>query len=374
MKKKVKIFISMFSALFLMIALSLPVSAQPPPDLGLDEYDWQLPEEVSDDLEQNGVTPESIAPDFLSVDSALKYIFGLFTDSVSGPIKLTVSVIALILLCAVSDILCDTAGKDLHGVFSLVSVLVGAALLMLPISSLISSTGELVKAGCLFVEGFIPAFAGMIALGGRITAAAAVNTVVMAGAQAFAILASNIIMPAASCIMGVTLAGSVDPELKLGTLAEAAKKIIIWGLGLTMTLFVALLSLQSFITLPADGIAIKAARFTVANGVPFIGGTVSDALSVMQGGINVIRSNFGSFGIIAGGAMMLPSMVSVLLYKLAMSVSAAVSDMFGLPPLTGLLKCSESILSIILAVLVCFMLIIVISVSLMIFIGTGGTA
>lgn len=133
-----------------------------------------------------------------------------------------------------------------------------------------------------------------------------------------------------------------------------------------MTVFVALLAMQSFITVPSDNVGIKAARFTVSNGVPFIGGAVSDSLSVMYGGIGIIRNNFGVFGIITGGVLILPSIISVLCYKLAFSLAASFSDLFGISQLTGLMKCAEGVSSIITAMLVSFLLMAVISISLMI--------
>ena len=197
------------------------------------------------------------------------------------------------------------------------------------------------------------------------------NTVVMGGAQGYMQLASKILMPVSMSILGISLAGSVCGELKLETLAQAVKKTVIWILGLIMTVFVALLAMQSFITVPSDNVGIKAARFTVSNGVPFIGGAVSDSLSVMYGGIGIIRNNFGVFGIITGGVLILPSIISVLCYKLAFSLAASFSDLFGISQLTGLMKCAEVVSSIITAMLVSFLLMAVISISLMIFMAGG---
>lgn len=373
MKKNVKIILT-FTALILLLLLTSVNAAAQQPDLGLEDYVASLPPEVSDSLEESGITPDSISPDALSAQNVFDKLLSLVIGSLGDPIKLTVSILMIVLLCGIANALSESAGKNMQSVFSIVSVLVGAAMLISPVSSAINAASELVNAGKVFLEGFIPAFAGILLIGGQVNTSVVINSVVMAGAQLFAIISSGIIVPASSCIMGVTIAGSVDPELKLNAIAETAKKIVIWGLGLIMTVFVALLGLQSFITLPADGVAIKAARFTVSNGVPFIGGTVSDALSVMQGGINLIRSNFGSFGIVAGAMLILPSMISAACFKLALSLCSAVCDMFGLPALGGLLKSAESIMSIILAVLVCFMLMVVISISLMIFIGMGGAA
>ena len=239
-------------------------------------------------------------------------------------------------------------------------------------SDSLTAASKTLESGSVFLASFIPAFAGILATSGHVSSAAMFNTVVMGGAQGYMQLASKILMPVSMSILGISLAGSVCGELKLETLAQAVKKTVIWMLGLIMTVFVALLAMQSFITVPSDNVGIKAARFTVSNGVPFIGGAVSDSLSVMYGGIGIIRNNFGVFGIITGGVLILPSIISVLCYKLAFSLAASFSDLFGISQLTGLMKCAEGVSSIITAMLVSFLLMAVISISLMIFMA-GGT-
>ena len=67
------------------------------------------------------------------------------------------------------------------------------------------------------------------------------------------------------------------------------------------------------------------------------------------------------------GIIFAASPPSVLCYKLAFSLAASFSDLFGISQLTGLMKCAEGVSSIITAMLVSFLLMAVISISLMIF-------
>ncbi len=68
---------------------------------------------------------------------------------------------------------------------------------------------------------------------------------------------------------------------------------------------------------------------------------------------------------------MIPILISAVLYRIAFNAAASVSDALGTFRLTSLLKSAESVISVIIAVLVCFWLIAVVSTAIMLVIGTG---
>ena len=354
--------------IILLTAAAFPYRAYAEESVIIDGYSADIPPELEKSLSDAGITPQSIDSEALSVDKVIKNVTGMLWESIKSPLKLLISLISVTLLCSIANVFADNTSGNLKTVFSLVSVLACSTITVTAASDSLTAASKTLESGSVFLASFIPAFAGILATSGHVSSAAMFNTVVMGGAQGYMQLASKILMPVS---MSISLAGSVCGELKLETLAQAVKKTVIWILGLIMTVFVALLAMQSFITVPSDNVGIKAARFTVSNGVPFIGGAVSDSLSVMYGGIGIIRNNFGVFGIITGGVLILPSIISVLCYKLAFSLAASFSDLFGISQLTGLMKCAEGVSSIITAMLVSFLLMAVISISLMIFMAGG---
>ena len=371
MKTIKKYIVSIFVAIISVLMLCTYGYCEELPDFSLDEYDFSLPDSVTDVLDENNITPEKIDADVFDLNNVIDYLYTQTVRYIQSPLKLMLSLLGVILLCGLANVISDTAGGKIKGVFSVVCVLAGSSMITVSVSEVITYGNDTLSSGSVFLSSFIPAFAGLVSMAGKVTSATVFNTLVMTGAQLYVQLASNILMPVSVCVLGLTLSGSVNSDLNLNSLAENVKKIIIWILGIIMTVFVALLSVQSFITSGADSIGLKTARFTVSNAVPFVGSAVSDALSVMQGGLHLIRNNFGVFGIIAGAVLMLPSVLSAFCYKLALSLSAAVSDLFSLKSLSAVIRSAESVVSIIIAMLVCFMLMTVISVSLMIFIAGG---
>ncbi|MBP5604605.1 MAG: hypothetical protein J6X60_03560, partial [Ruminiclostridium sp.] len=206
-----------------------------------------------------------------------------------------------------------------------------------------------------------PVLAGVAAAGGHTASAAVYSSVTLAAIQILSRITSAVIIPLTSCMIGITAAGSIDPELNLDRLAEGIKKLITWGLGLIMTLFLGVLSVQSIITASADNAAMKTLRFVVSAAVPIVGGSVSEALSSVSGSISILRSGIGGFGIAAGAFMLLAPAVTALCCKFLLFAAGVLSDLFGCAPAGKIIRSGENVMSVVLAALACIFLFITVS-------------
>lgn len=366
MKKRILKFILLPCVLFLLPLFTVTAFAEVS-DLGLSDYNYSLPENITDELYKNEITPESINPEIFDIENIVQYLWNQVCIYIESPIRLFVTIFIIVLVGSFLGTIADSNDTAVKKLFNLICVLSGAAIITVNVSEVITYGERTLEQGKIFISSFIPAFAGVISMTGRVTSATVLNSFIMGGIQLFMQLATELILPFGMCIMGITLAGAVDTDLRLSAFCDGIKKIVIWFLGILMTVFVAMLGLQTFITSSADSVGLRATKFTVSNAVPFIGGAISDALSVMLGGVGMIKGNFGVFGVIAGAMLMLPSVLTALCYKIILSFTHSLSQMFGTDRLSQVIKGAESVISIVLALLSCFLLMTVICVSLMIF-------
>jgi len=312
----------------------------------------------------------------LTFSAVVSEIWQMFLTEVTKPLILLVSLAGVILLCAVAEALRDSGGKSgasAKTAFEMAGVLAGAGIMSAAIADAVIRTSNTLTSAGAFMLVFIPVLAGIMAVMGQLVSANLFNTAVLAAAQVFSQIMVMALMPLAVSILGVSIAGAVSPDLKTERLANTVKTVVVWVLGLLTTVFVGLLTIQSLVSGSADSVAMRAVKFTLSGGVPFVGGMFGDALSVVNGSMGILKSTTGGFGMLAIAATCLPTLLSVLTFRIALNLAGAVSDVFGAARLGSLLKSGESVLSIILAMLVCFMLIMLVSVALMIRIGTGGT-
>ncbi len=341
-----------------------------------EEYDYgrqklveALPSEVASALEDNGITPDNGGAAKLTLGGVLKYLLTLAQEQIRAPLKLLVSLCAVILLCTLTSSAADIAQESLSGTFAAVGVLAGAVLSAAAVSEVLKETLELLSSAALFITAFIPIFAGVLTVMGRAAAASAVNMVTLAATQLFSQLAVNFLAPLCGAVMGLSIAGAVHPQFNLARLGELVRKGVVWTLGLLMTVFMSLLSVQTLAASPADSVLIRTAKFAVSSGVPIVGGTISDAVATVHGSLGLIKGAVGSYGLIAAAVMILPTLVNLTGYRCAIAVAEALSDTFGQKELTSLLKSCGAVMSIISAVVACFLLLNTIAAVIMLSLG-----
>lgn len=339
-------------------------------DYGRDRLEQAVPPEAAAALENKGITPDNGGAAALSLGSALELIKDLLYENAAAPLRLLVALCGVILLCGLCSGLSDNADR-LSGTFTTVGVLAGSGMTVAAVSDMLSGTLELLSAASVYITTFIPIFAGVLSVMGRTATASAINTVTLAATQLFSQLAANFLAPLCGAIMGLSIAGAVHPQLELGRLGELVKKIVVWILGLIMTVFMSILSMQTFVANSADSVLIRTAKFAVSSGVPIVGGTISDAVGTVHGSLSIIRSSVGTYGMLAAAAIVLPTLLNVLCYRMSLTVAEALSDIFGVKELSSLLKSCGSVMAVIQAVIVCFLLLNTIAAVIMLAIGSG---
>jgi stage III sporulation protein AE len=350
------------------ISVSAVLAEAEAEDFGMDEIMEALPGEVAELM-------EDINPLELTFGAVVSEIWEMFKRELTKPLKMLISLIGVILLCAAAETLRDSSGKSASSAtqaFEMAGVLAGAGIMSAGIADAVIRTSSTLTAAGAFMLTFIPVLAGIMAVMGQLVSANLFNTAVVAAAQVFSQVMVMALMPLSVSILGVSIAGAVSPDLKADRLAGTVRTVVVWVLGLLTTVFVGLLTIQSLVSGNADSVAMKSFKFVMSGGVPIIGGMLGDALGVVNGSMGVVKSATGGFGMIAIVAVVLPTFLSVVTFRIALSLASAVSALFGANRLEALLKSGEKVLSITLAMLVCFLLIMLVSVALMIRIGTGG--
>ena len=71
MQKLLKLCAVSLAVLIISALTAINAAAEELPDLGLDEYDLSLPDSITQELDKNGITPEKIDSESLSIESIL---------------------------------------------------------------------------------------------------------------------------------------------------------------------------------------------------------------------------------------------------------------------------------------------------------------
>lgn len=335
------------------------------------EIEQNIPDEAEKFLDGIDIeNPESLSE--LTPQKIFQKIIKEVKEKSEAPLKMLVSVIAVILLSVMTEGIADgEKSKGMRKIFEILCVLVCITIISEPLSECFLMVGKTINSVAEFMMTFTPVFTGIVVVSGGITSAGCYQLLIFAVSQIAIQVSDGVFMQIIGMCMALAVVDAINPCISLGGLINGMKKVITWGLGLTMTIFTGLLSIQSIVGSSVDGLTSKTAKFLISGFVPVIGGAVSEAYSTVKGSLAVLKGSTGAIGIVAIFAIILPTVVRVVLYMFTLNIAEILSEVFGVSSLNKLFKSMGAVAGMAFATVMCFSLMLIVSTAIVIMTSTG---
>lgn len=381
MQKK---FISLLAMLFLAFILITPVSAadsetdtsryisQLADAAGAGELTDAVPEnakKLMSDAEIDTLSPKELVS---SPGKFLSMIWQQLKEQAVKPLHTFGTVLGTLILCALLDCTRETfVGEKLHQVFSSAAVLFLTASVIFPASDCISDCVSTVESCSDFVAVFAPIYGSVVTASGLPITGSIYNLFLFSAAQIVSMLVSNYLVPLVGVYLALSIAGALSPQLQLEPLLNSLKSFVCWALGFLLAGFVALLTMQSSVSSSMDALTLKTSKMLISSFVPIVGGALSEAVSTAGGCLKIVKSAFGVYGIAAAVCTFLPILLRTAVWYGTLTLGAAIGEMLSVKAAPELLKAGAVLMGILIAILCLYMLLILVSTTILLLTGAG---
>ena len=308
----------------------------------------------------------------LPVEEVWALLFGALQEQIQSPLRVLLSLAGVILLSALVQGIGNALDGGVHQVFGVIMTAFVISLIIRPVMECILSLQTVFADFSLFLAVYIPAFAGIMTTAGQPMTGALYNVMLFGACQGVSSLLQAAFVPVISCYLSLAIVTEVVPQMGLRDIITGFKKLITWGLGLTMTIFVGLLSLQSAVAGGGDNVAVKTTKFMLSSLIPGVGGSLSELFMATQGCVQLVKSTVGAAGIAIAVLTFLPVLLRITLWQAVTAVGSIVGEMLGAGAVSRLLKSVGSALSVMLAITLYYAMLFIVSTSLMILAFKGG--
>ena len=308
----------------------------------------------------------------LPVEEVWALLFGAVQEQIQSPLRVLLSLAGVILLSALVQGIGNALDGGVHQVFGVIMTAFVISLIIRPVMECILSLQTVFADFSLFLAVYIPAFAGIMTTAGQPMTGALYNVMLFGACQGVSTLLQAAFVPVISCYLSLAIVTEVVPQMGLRDIVTGFKKLITWGLGLTMTIFVGLLSLQSAVAGGGDNVAVKTTKFMLSSLIPGVGGSLSELFMATQGCVQLVKSTVGAAGIAIAVLTFLPVLLRITLWQAVTAVGSIVGEMLGAGAVSRLLKSVGSALSVMLAITLYYAMLFIVSTSLMILAFKGG--
>lgn len=217
---------------------------------------------------------------------------------------------------------------------------------------------EVINEMNFFVKAAVPVMCTLSVPGGRLVSSAQTAGII-GGICVVTEWTARVLMPLSCMLAAMSAANNLSSDMTLKGLERLIKKVILWSVGITTTVFVTLIKIRGITGTSLDNITGKTIKFAVGNMVPIVGGIISDSLDNIISYSRAIQGSCGVVGIVALIYMILPPVLNIAGILVAFRLTGIITSPVADSRLTGAIEGFSDILGTVLliTVVVCILFI-----------------
>lgn len=342
--------------------------------LGISEFlskSQKYTDNVFDDINVNDVFKDAITG---KVEN--NKLFGKLLNILGKETKDVISNIGIILIVVVIHSILATISDNLENkgvtqVAYLAELAIIITLVLKSFAGIINITKESVDNLVGFSNSLIPLLITLMLTTGSFVSAGVVKPILLFLINFIGNFIVDFIFPLVTIGTTLSIISKISNKVKIDKLAKFLKSASVWILGIIMTLFVTVLSLEGSITETVDGVTAKTAKAAVSTVIPVVGKILGDATDAVIGSAGILKNAVGTIGIIVIIGICILPIIKLSLLSFTYYIAACVCEPIGDEKVIALLESISDTFKILLAIIFCIALMLIIGITIVIKVSNG---
>lgn len=214
-----------------------------------------------------------------------------------------------------------------------------------------------------FMNMLVPLLITLMMYTGSITTSGVIEPIILFMINFIGNMIQDILLPLLMIFIALVILSKLSDQVKIDKLAKLLNSGVVWFLGIVLTIFVGVVSLEGTMSSSVDGITAKTTKAVVSSAIPVVGKILGDAVDTVLGCGIILKNAVGLVGVIIIIGICIVPIIKLGMLTLAYKLLAGITQPIADEKITGLLEQIGDIFKIFLAILS--------SISFMIIIGTA---
>ncbi|MCG8502768.1 MAG: stage III sporulation protein AE [Firmicutes bacterium] len=301
----------------------------------------------------------------LNVKSIFQRVLGFFMEEVYLNVKIMVQLIVLTIICGILTNLQSSFVKEGVGevaFFACYIFLVGV--MIKSFMNAVYIGRDVIDNMVIFMQSMVPILITLLISTGNITSATIFQPAILFSVQIISAAVKNFLIPIVFFTTALSIVNNISDKFHISQMVAFLKQVIKWGLGILLTAFVGVMTVQGFASSVVDGVASKTAKYAVGNFIPVVGGILSDAVDTVISCSLLLKNALGIVGLITVILICFVPVIKIIaliaVYRFTAAVIEPVSDKRIVQCISELGNSLTMIFAMVLTVAVMFLLFITI--------------
>lgn len=263
--------------------------------------------------------------------SIFKRLVNLLGEEVANSTKAIGSILAIIIIHSILKFISESLEND--GISKMIYY-VQYILIVTIIMANFTDIVKLVQDTCInlvaFMNMLVPLLITLMMSTGSITTIGILEPLILFMINFIGNTIQNILIPLILIFTSLIVISKISDKVKIDNLSKFLKSGIVWFLGILLTVFVGIVSLEGTLSSSVDGITAKTTKAIVSSAIPVVGKILGDAVDTVLGCGIILKNAVGLVGVlIIAGICIMPILKLATLtvsYKLLATVSQPIAD------------------------------------------------
>lgn len=302
-----------------------------------------------------------------------KRIIKLLGKEFGISIKTIFSILVIIIIHSVLKSISESLENDnISNIIYYVQYILITTIIMSNFSDIITTVKETTSNLVGFINLLIPLLTSLMLYTGSITTTSLIEPIILFTINFIGNLIQSTLIPIVLLVASLSIISKISDKIQLDKIAKMMKSGVTWTLGIILTIFVGIVSLEGTLSSSVDGITAKTTKAVVSSAIPVVGKILGDTVDTVLGCGVILKNALGILGIlIVIGICITPILklgVLTICYKLMAGVCEVVAD----KKIVGLLDQIGDVFKILLAILSSISVMLIIGITLIIKISNSG--
>lgn len=218
----------------------------------------------------------------------------------------------------------------------------------------------------------IPILMTLMMTTGNITSASAIQPVILFLITFIGNIITTFLLPLILIGTALSIVSKVSDKVQIDKLSKYFKSSVVWILGIVLTIFVGVLSLEGSLTSSVDGLTAKTAKVAVSNFIPVVGKILGDAVDTVIGCSNILKNAVGIVGVIVIIGICILPIIKLAILTITYYIASAVCQPIADDKIVSLLSGMGDTFKVLLAMLIAVSVMLIIGTTLVVNISNSG--
>lgn len=309
----------------------------------------------------------------LNTNELLKKCFPLLGIEIKEALKVMGNILIIVLIHSILKSVSDNLNnKSVAQITYYVQYILIATVIMSNFSSIITLIKEAVANMISFIQLLFPLLMTLMLASGSVVSVNLVQPIILFIINLISNIFQTIIIPIILVSTALSIISRISDRIQINKLSKFLKSSSIWIIGILLTIFVGVLSIEGTLGSSVDGITAKTAKAAISSFIPVVGKVLGDAVDTVIGCSAILKNAIGIIGVIVVISICIVPILKLAVITIIYHLTSALCEPIADSKIVGLIAQMADTFKILLAILCSISVMLIIGITLVINISNTG--